>query len=459
MTPRAGTPRRRRRGVRSVSVAARLPLASQALVLTLALALVMRLLVSILGLPGILNFAFFPVLLFGVLISRPGRTLAESRITRSIILVTLAVVASTLANFVNPLAAALLWASLVTPFLLIRLAVTQGHRLGSVSTLDRLLTTFLFVQGGAIAFERFVLGQTSDAAQGFLRNQGAGHHVVGFIGVGTALYLAMRLIEEPAIRGRLSMYAAVLTGLAMGAITGTSQALLAGAVVGISYILTRRTPWPMAASLLVSSASIVTVFVTWSAFAPAGMNWYGDEFLENKGQTASTILEEYRDVPYQIFFGLGPGATATKVAWTGADEFSGLTIALGIKPGQVAESLLAVERAKLPSRTSSLTSTWSTWLGVWGDLGLFGLVGYAWAWLGIARSTLGPSRTHRAGMYLVLYLVVLGVFYNWLEEPVLTLFLGLAVADATVRASQSRVDEESRGELHQYRPREDPSDT
>jgi hypothetical protein len=123
-----------------------MPLASQMLVLTLALALAMRFLVSILGLPGILNFAFFPVLTFGVLISKPRGTVAESRMTTAIVLLSLAVVASTLANFVNPLAGALLWASLSTPFLLIRLAVTQGHRLGTMSLVtavdrSRLLAT------------------------------------------------------------------------------------------------------------------------------------------------------------------------------------------------------------------------------------------------------------------------------------------------------------------------------
>jgi len=450
MTPRAGTTHLRRHGTRSLLPpgAIGLPLASQALVLTLAMALGMRLLVSILGLPGILNFAFFPVLLFGVLISRPGRTLAESRITRAIVLVTLTVVASTLANFANPLTAALLWASLATPFLLMRLAATQGHRLGSIATLDRLLTTFLFVQGGAVAFERFALGRSGDAAQGFLAGQGAGHHIVGFIGVGTALYLAMRLIEEPAVRGRPSMYGAALTGLAMGVITGTLQAFLVAAVVGTSYLLTRKARWPVTSSIAVGTTVLLTVLFFWSAFTPAGRNWYGSEFFANKGQTATLIVHEYRDLPHQVFFGLGPGMTATKVSWTGAPGSDNLTRSLSIEPGRVAEELLELERAKPPFRTSSLASPWSTWLGVWGDLGIFGVIAFALAWLALARSTLSGAGTQRAGLYLVLYLVLLGVLYNWLEEPVLTIFLGLAIADAIVRASRSRsadVENESKG--------------
>jgi hypothetical protein len=388
--------------------------------------------VSVLSLPNILNFVFFPVLLFGNLVIRRGRSKAQSRLDNAVLVVTLALAASTVANLANPLTAILLWAALITPFLLIRLAVSQGSAAHSLS-LDRLIIIFLFVQGAVIGFERFVLGKTGDAAQGFLTGQGAGHHVVGFIGMGTALYLAMRLIEEPETRGQLAMYVAVFVGVAMAYITGTMQSFLAGAVVAVSFLITRRLRRPMWPAIAVTIGLALATLALWPSFTPSGMNWYGPEYFANKGQTVNAIADQYGQQPYQVFFGLGPGESATKVAWTGAGG-GNLIASLRIEPGGVATDLLGVELSKPSYRSSSLTSTWATWLGVWGDLGLLGLLAYGWAWWAMARLTLGRLPRLRAGLHVVAFLVLLGFFYSWLEEPVLTIFLGLPVAASIVRA-------------------------
>lgn len=425
-------------------------MAGQTLILTLVLALGMRLIVSLLDLPNILNFAFFPVLLFGNLIIRRGRSKAESGLDNAVVVVTLAVVASTLANLSNPLTAILLWAALVTPFLLIRLAVSQARTILPSFTLDRLLITFLFIQGAVIGFERFVLGRTGDAAQGFLSGQGAGHHVVGFIGIGTALYLAMRLAEEVETRGQFLMYAGVVVGVAMAYITGTLQSFLAAGAVAVSFLATRKLRWPIGAAASVTGGLVLAILVLWPSFTPSGMNWYGPEYLANKRASVDAIADRYEQQPYQIFFGLGPGESATKVAWTGAGG-GNLVSTLRIRPGGVATDLLQVELAKPPYRSSSLTSTWSTWIGVWGDLGFIGLAAYAYAWWVMARSTLGRPPTRRAGLHMVLFLVLIGFFYSWLEEPVLTIFLGLTVAASIARSK--RILETTQGNPGAWRER------
>lgn len=113
---------------------------------------------------------------------------------------------------------------------------------------------------------------------------------------------------------------------------------------------------------------------------------------------------------------------------------------LGIEPGPIASQLLDEERARPPWRTSSLTSPWSTFLGVLGDLGVIGLLSYLSLWIWLAMH-LGKKQIGRPGVVLICFLLVIGLFYNWLEEPVLTLFLALPLAHSLmqVEASDTRL--------------------
>ena len=423
---------------------AQLQPSGKALVLSLALALTFRATASFLGLPEILNFVFFPVLVLGLLDSRSGGTRTEARITRAFLVFSLALIASAAVNFADPLATAILWASLSTPFLLVLLALRQWSRPTTNLGLDRVLLVFLFVQAGVITVERFVLGRSGDAAQGFLRGQGAGHHVVGLIGVGTALYLALLLIEERERRRQLFMYAAVVAGVSMGVFTATMQGLLALAVTGVVFVLTKRSRWTLVAPAALTAVILTVIFSSWAALTPQERSWYGSDYAEYKGRAISAIVEEYRSLPHQVFFGLGPAQTTTRVAWLGTRE-SNLVASFGLRSGAVAQQLQNIEEVKPLWRSSSLTSPWSTWIGVWGDLGLFGLLAYAWVWVAIAKACVDTSTNRRAGLYVVLYLAMLGSFYNWLEEPILTLFVGLAIADAVVRSAGSAMSDELPG--------------
>ena len=75
---------------------------------------------------------------------------------------------------------------------------------------------------------------------------------------------------------------------------------------------------------------------------------------------------------------------------------------------------------------------------MWGDIGIFGLVAYLWLWLLVAKQAKrGPGGD--AGVILVAFLVTIGLFYNWLEEPALVLVLALAVAASIHGPLPSRV--------------------
>ena len=405
------------------------------LLVTLGVALLSRTLVTLLDLPTLFSFGFFPVLLGLALSVRARESVTGIPFMRLFALFTLVVASSAVASGTPFVAAVVLWASVSVPFLLLS-SIPRSWASRSSREIRATYVGLLLVQGFLVLGEAVLLGKRSDAAQGFLSGQGAGHHVVGFIGAGTALYVGVHLAESVRARRTAVLWIAVVVGLSMAAISGTSQALLAWAILVLTYAVLRWRPLKLAQVLLIAVLVFAVAMSLWESMAPQGLSWYGEEYIKAKSATIEAISDEFQVHPELVPFGIGPGTTASRVAWLG--EGSNLVAALGIEPGAIASELLRVERLKPVWRDSSLTAPWSTLLGIVGDLGLVGLAAYLslWFYLG-ARFRHTPSG--RAASVLIGYLLLIGLFYNWLEEPILTLFLSLPLADALIAEERARL--------------------
>ena len=213
-----------------------------ALIGVMVVALLGRAVAAFAGLPSVLAFAFFPGLLMILLLQRPSGTVFERKLIRLIVVLALVVAASVVVNQSNPTAGLLLWASLATPFLMI-LGIRRAWP--TASTAPALLAVFsvlLGVQALVIIAQAVFLGQTSDSARGLLANQGAGHHVLGLIGVGAAVYVGTMIAEQASLRRRVWPYGLVLLGLLMAWLTRTDQALLAFVLESSSWALSTASP-------------------------------------------------------------------------------------------------------------------------------------------------------------------------------------------------------------------------
>ncbi len=165
------------------------------LLVTLGVALLSRTLVTLLDLPTLFSFGFFPVLLGLALSVRARESVTGIPFMRLFALFTLVVASSAVVSGTPFVAAVVLWASVSVPFLLLS-SIPRSWASRSSRPVRATYVGLLLVQGLLVLGEAILLGKRSDAAQGFLSGQGAGHHVVGFIGAGTALYVGVHLAES-----------------------------------------------------------------------------------------------------------------------------------------------------------------------------------------------------------------------------------------------------------------------
>jgi len=88
-----------------------------------------------------------------------------------------------------------------------------------------------------------------------------------------------------------------------------------------------------------------------------------------------------------------------------------------------------------------------SWAGVWGDLGLLGLIVYLALWFTVLRNFC-PDDMSR---FFVLCIMVFGVVFSWMEEPGYMLFV---VALVGLRWQEYQSRESRKGPVYQKLLRE-----
>jgi hypothetical protein len=157
-------------------------------------------------------------------------------------------------------------------------------------------------------------------------------------------------------------------------------------------------------------------------------NLYGPDGEGTLLKTAAfRIVPSFFTSPLNWFLGLGPGHTASRLGGWVMNDYRSLLIPLGatIHPATGEFWKLILGPSGWPARESTMWFPMFTWVGLWGDLGLIGLVVYlyvgaiTWLRLGIDNYC----------KFLILSTAVLGFILTQMEEPgqMLTVacFLGL----------------------------------
>jgi hypothetical protein len=149
-----------------------------------------------------------------------------------------------------------------------------------------------------------------------------------------------------------------------------------------------------------------------------------------KVQVADWLWKDVRSDPVSLTFGKGPAETVSLAAYYTTPGFLSGTSpfhALGLKPAELAieADYLAYGVVNNQER-SSFQSGVSSALGVFGDLGLAGILTYG-ALLLTTLLVLAGSRSAEgiAAMSAVALFAVLGFIYGWWEAPGLPAFVGV----------------------------------
>ena len=429
------------------------PTAWLLLVMGVVLAVTSRLLVVYAGLPGAVNFLHFPLIVAAYLLSRHRASGSIATLERLLAVsagLTIASIAGSLeSSFLRTL---LLWPILVEPIVII---LTIWHLVDAGFASEKALKLgYVMVLGQLpLALAQAASAGVGDPVQGTLIGQGAGHHVLGAMGLMVAL-AALGLI----VSGRrpiVSMAGAMVAGgFLLGLLTDMKQGIATFLLVALFLTfwglrekrritgnpLMGRVAWLGA---LVGVVVVAVVMVALNTFVILAREpWRFSAPFEAKQVAVATITDAMSDNPVSYLVGLGPGTTATRIAWL-STPLAGPTFlqGLGLEAAPIARDL-ARQWANNPQwLQSSISSPFSSWVGVFGDLGLLGMATLFALWW-VPWKVAGNATNGIAARAVILYTALLGMLFNWMEEPTLVITAAVLVGALTASGltSQRRLE-------------------
>jgi len=276
-----------------------------------------------------------------------------------------------------------------------------------------------------------------DGVQGTLYGAAAGAHVISAV----AALSAGWLLASRRGRHGLSSVAAIIALLVLPVLADAKQvlfALPAAAIVG--GLRGGRVNLAVQATLVAGALGLL--FFTNPLANPAVYNLQQARHGHNgKIETAKLVWHQLETEPASIAFGKGPAETVSRTAFMTTDLFlhkdSSLRV-LHLKPAVIpVEAQLGTVRAG--DTGTSFNSGVSSLLGVFGDLGVFGALvftGLVVSLFSSLRRVSSPesiAATSGWAMY-----VLLGLVYDWWEQPPFTVFLAVLTGLAVTSAATSR---------------------
>jgi hypothetical protein len=137
-------------------------------------------------------------------------------------------------------------------------------------------------------------------------------------------------------------------------------------------------------------------------------------------------------------FGKGPAETVSRAAFITIDSQEDSFGGVALKPAKIAVEAQTGARSVSGGGTS-INSGVSSMLGVFGDLGLFGAFAYAGLFLSVLFAV-WQKRSSAAVAATVgwVMLAILGLVYDWWEQPPFTLFLAVLTGLALTASPSPR---------------------
>lgn len=375
------------------------------------------------GAPAALNFAHFgivPLVAF-YYAAVPMRSVPRTRLLIGLYVFVVAIITSALVNGAGLFNVGAEWLLLSEPFLLL-------VALGTVRWSPQQIAQFrygilLFAAIHALfAVGQYVTGAHADDVKGVFLEQGAGHHVGGAVALTAALYF---YIDPPA---RLERFRHLLALLFLSVVyfSDTKQALAVFLLAGIVLVLIKQGAALRGGAsmkrvggyfvlLLIAAGSI-----TWAAhsFFPALKVWADPERIQTGVEqklSAVPILVSHFDTEVQWAVGVGPGHSVGRLGLL-LPNYADVLEPLDATTHPATQAVVSAKQSHWISRSGTGSSIWSptfSYAGIWGDLGIVGLLIYLGLW-GLTWRHLCPDDLSR---FLLLTVLVFGGVFAWLEEP------------------------------------------
>jgi hypothetical protein len=410
---------------------------------TLVSALTARGLVELNVLPGAATYLDIP-LAWGALFVALAHSRADDergrRLTAGLTAFGCAVLFSWLANPSELIRPIVYFAILAQPFALVAALLIEPPSPRVWRLLIRLSVALLLIQLPVVALQ-FALYGTRDSIQGTLYGAGAGAHTISAVVLVGSLWLAA--VSGRAALSRRSRLALAAPLFGVPFLADAKQVILASPLIlaGSRLSLNWRA-WIVRAAVVAGAVAAVL------ALHPAGPTAlrFIEETKDQQGGKVAAAKVVFREMTEDLpstFLGKGPAETISRTAFltveTASREGSPLAV-LELHPAAVARE--AQYRASISSGGgTSFNSGVSSALGVFGDLGLLGggVLVYLMVFVFRAlRRTGTPEAAAAAGGWAMLWL--LGLVFDWWEQPPFTVFLAVISALALTGRAHARLE-------------------
>jgi hypothetical protein len=391
-------------------------------------ALTFKGLVSVGALPSVMTFIDLPLAwgaLVVALLKRRERSPFLRRHLQWLALLALAVALAWAFNLSEVLRPLLYLALLGEPFALVGALIADPPSPRMRLALERTLLALVLIQIPLAAFQFANIG-SRDHIQGTLYKAGAGAHVISAVIVVGAIWILSGGIGRHVLGvWRLPVVAGLFF---IPFLADAKQVIVAlpAIVLASSWRVGR-------VQFLVRGALVAGALIALFTLAPAGKT--AQRFIEDsqqgKGGKQAAALFVWRKLegdPASLAFGKGPAETLSRAAFMTTDQVqrsdSPLGV-LGLKPAAIAVEAHGTAR-EISHGGTSFNSGVSSTLGVLGDLGIFGVLAYSGLILSLflrLRTETSPEGIAAAAGFALF--LVLGLVYDWWEQPPFSVFLGV----------------------------------
>jgi len=420
------------------------------------------------GLPNVLNFAHFPIVIAAAY-NAVVKKHPTSKLARGLELgIALLLAVSIISGFVNNasiLKSIFVWLTFCEPFIFLYAICRTPLDEKQQQFLWKLLYVYLavyipmcFVQYFTGLFSTRPLGH-ADIIQGTFSGMEAGAHVAGGVAIIFILMFMAKIIssKDPAKKIRWILVSAVLIVIPILADAKQCMIAFTPAVVILICVFS---PFSMKKRVTIGVLMLIGAIFLFNVDLPVEkLSKARDDAVMGYGGTAGglgsallrkwsrfqVVIKEFDNVPMGWILGVGPGMGGSRVAF---EAYTGGNVGSAVRKLKLKSSPLTWDIWYIDyySTRSSLYTGISSWLGIFGDLGLTGLLIYVWIWWQIwhgIRTEVGWK-----GMFaksIIVMTLVLGYLFNWLEEPNYMCFvaflMGLAIKSGEMPEVEGAVDE------------------
>lgn len=398
------------------------PITQYVAVLALGIATFSRLLESELSLPRAVNWVHFPILCAAFAGSLLRVEKHAAPLFLGVIALLVVFVTSALVNGAGMINACLGYVLLAAPLLLLAVLINTQPSESLARTVGGWVLLFALAQIpiGLLQWPHAIALHDSDYVQGSFRGMGTGHHVLGAISMTAALYV-LRSFPESRVWWRATL-AALLLFLVVA--SDSKQVVLAFGLGYVVFELCQIRSWK-AASYLAARVILLTG-VTYLAFHLFDPHLYV--------QDAHTIVHNFTR-KFEVFplitarihslagwiFGLGPGHTVSRMGGWLIDHYWNLLAPLGATRTELHDEVMNLPW--LTNKTSSFFLPMFSWAGIFGDVGVAGILVYG----GLLWVTYFHVCADGLSRFLVVVIVVLGFVFDWLEEYNFMLYVAAVI--------------------------------